>query len=85
MQVSKMLCLMVALLVSAWIEIIYLRHCKLKGKVALLVSAWIEITAATKASQYYLVALLVSAWIEIYSYSSSCITNCRRTPRECVD
>ena len=40
-----MLCLMVALLVSAWIEIIYLRHCKLKGKVALLVSAWIEMCA----------------------------------------
>ena len=77
---------MVALLVSAWIEMMDIQvWIILSMKVALLVSAWIEITAATKASQYYLVALLVSAWIEIYSYSSSCITNCRRTPRECVD
>ena len=55
----------VALLVSAWIEILQATFRPFVIDVALLVSAWIEIFRIIES--YFLdhVALLVSAWIEI--------------------
>ena len=56
----------VALLVSAWIEISMKRSSHtLLAAVALLVSAWIEMLQVKRGQSVVLVALLVSAWIEI--------------------
>ncbi len=55
----------VALLVSAWIEIILSVIALNKLFVALLVSAWIEIKQYISLNAMETVALLVSAWIEI--------------------
>ena len=55
----------VALLVSAWIEIIHEKQLCAMQFVALLVSAWIEILKPTCGLHLLFVALLVSAWIEI--------------------
>ena len=56
----------VALLVSAWIEIFGLGVALVMYPlVALLVSAWIEIQLRRRLDQARSVALLVSAWIEI--------------------
>ena len=57
----------VALLVSAWIEIILFYWSGYNIQVALLVSAWIEIDLGRYKRRWNLVALLVSAWIEIDS------------------
>ena len=56
---------LVALLVSAWIEIFKLQNAELGENVALLVSAWIEIVQEGVSQISQLVALLVSAWIEM--------------------
>ena len=55
----------VALLVSAWIEMMESAQSSLNSFVALLVSAWIEIVEETRNDARISVALLVSAWIEI--------------------
>ena len=56
----------VALLVSAWIEILGGNNvASMRVIVALLVSAWIEISLTAEAASEDAVALLVSAWIEI--------------------
>ena len=57
--------MIVALLVSAWIEINIVAHEMTEHWVALLVSAWIEISSLVRSSTFTQVALLVSAWIEI--------------------
>ena len=74
----------VALLVSAWIEILNGFETRVNTCVALLVSAWIEIKQIKDKSFNEYVALLVSAWIEIVS-CCSVLQWPRRTPRECVD
>ena len=56
---------LVALLVSAWIEISTSTCAITDTIVALLVSAWIEINGTMIIGGYDGVALLVSAWIEI--------------------
>jgi len=56
---------LVALLVSAWIEICVFKVNDYHNKVALLVSAWIEICVFKVNDYHNKVALLVSAWIEI--------------------
>ena len=56
---------LVALLVSAWIEISNDADGHLLHIVALLVSAWIEICFGSYPLRPTLVALLVSAWIEM--------------------
>ena len=56
---------LVALFVSAWIEII-IEYCLTNSiNVALFVSAWIEIIKAKNYKKHLPVALFVSAWIEI--------------------
>ena len=57
--------MVVALLVSAWIEILTLPIDLPLTTVALLVSAWIEIVAFLIKWVLQAVALLVSAWIEM--------------------
>ena len=61
----------VALLVSAWIEIVNLRYAICAGCVALLVSAWIEMYIHNDTAFNQNVALLVSAWIEIKEESEN--------------
>ncbi len=75
----------VALLVSAWIEILQATFRPFVIDVALLVSAWIEITHHCRIEITKAVALLVSAWIEIEQAMHSTPPVARRTPRECVD
>ena len=60
---------LVALLVSAWIEITRTIEWLGNGNVALLVSAWIEIAIIRCKAMLLIVALLVSAWIEIWTGS----------------
>ena len=60
-----LLVITVALLVSAWIEIMLTDTTGETKNVALLVSAWIEISQSLVYSKRVYVALLVSAWIEI--------------------
>ncbi|ETI70718.1 hypothetical protein BAVI_00865 [Neobacillus vireti LMG 21834] len=55
----------VALLVSAWIEIRNMVSIRVAEFVALLVSAWIEILRLIPTAAARSVALLVSAWIEM--------------------
>ena len=55
----------VALLVSAWIEILLFVDVSQQRHVALLVSAWIEMGSLVMTCFQRNVALLVSAWIEI--------------------
>ena len=76
----------VALLASAWIEIL-LDCCINFGKlsVALLASAWIEIFRKAVRSNHKTVALLASAWIEIILAIWNFLAKNSRTPRECVD
>ena len=57
---------MVALHVSAWIEIRVISDPLVVYSVALHVSAWIEIANFFASSFVIFVALHVSAWIEIY-------------------
>ena len=57
--------LLVALFVSAWIEIVVQNVILKMLKVALFVSAWIEILLNSLFSLTTAVALFVSAWIEI--------------------
>ncbi len=57
--------LQVALLVSAWIEILSTKALNVCSLVALLVSAWIEILVLSCVIVGATVALLVSAWIEM--------------------
>ncbi len=59
---------MVALLVSAWIEIWMIGMQQERNTVALLVSAWIEIIHKRSDRIGSAVALLVSAWIEIENH-----------------
>ena len=56
--------LLVALLVSAWIETLKQQHLTVLEPVALLVSAWIETLPDICKFDFRWVALLVSAWIE---------------------
>ena len=77
----------VALPVSAWIEIIKgnFKYNQQKS-VALPVSAWIEISTWTSLQTTTPVALPVSAWIEMSSPSPiNSKVGLGRTPRECVD
>ena len=55
----------VALFVSAWIEISVEKRSGIKRRVALFVSAWIEILELGQKLYLTRVALFVSAWIEI--------------------
>ena len=55
----------VALLASAWIEILPVFALLQNTYVALLASAWIEISVNQMENSTELVALLASAWIEI--------------------
>ena len=55
----------VALLVSAWIEIVSQSDMLPQFWVALLVSAWIEMITIEVYAKKIDVALLVSAWIEM--------------------
>ena len=62
----------VALLVSAWIEILISFKVTIIRHVALLVSAWIEmILFVNHLHPFERVALLVSAWIEIALLNSA--------------
>ena len=75
----------VALYMSAWIEM------NLQGKqiptttVALYMSAWIEIKMAFMLLNKLLVALYMSAWIEITLRMHEKERKTRRTLHECVD
>ena len=61
----------VALLVSAWIEIVVVFKAEnVTFAVALLVSAWIEMMNGKQTLWMRMVALLVSAWIEISNATS---------------
>ncbi|VEF49362.1 Uncharacterised protein [Bacillus freudenreichii] len=75
----------VALLVSAWIEIILKSFNFEIFSVALLVSAWIEIELERQETYIVDVALLVSAWIEIGDLCGKRHSRFSRTPCECVD
>ena len=60
-------CLYVAPLVGAWIEIIHLKHKRDTCDVAPLVGAWIEIFEPGETDADEAVAPLVGAWIEMYN------------------
>ena len=76
------ICIKVAPLVGAWIEIHNLHDKSLCIPVAPLVGAWIEIKHAKSGYKNLLVAPLVGAWIEIENPMSiiepvKCRSSCR--------
>ena len=76
---------MVALYMSAWIEIFLLRVESNQEIVALYMSAWIEIRMGFPTLTSGLVALYMSAWIEIVSIIYQYPPFYCRTLHECVD
>ena len=83
-----MICLklaLVALYMSAWIEIGSLLCPAGALTSALYMSAWIEIVSLTTHNSILSVALYMSAWIEILGISFEKRTSKSRTLHECVD